>query len=227
MLFCFSQFKFTASFVEIYNESLRDLLYTGRASKRPEHEIRKSANNEVTITNLTYEQVANEDQVRHEQMSNSTTRKQNHWPRRSLPGSRPDRLGQSKPLHSPDGPERPLLSLSLGLPAGYWGSEHRQRHQVQVWVEVSTLSCSIAWFVCKCPLCFFLHAATLCLVDLAGSERMLKSQSQGDRFKEMTAINGSLSNLGIVISALANKVPQMKSTVLSSARDEGFISALF
>ncbi|KAK1876526.1 Formimidoyltransferase-cyclodeaminase, partial [Dissostichus eleginoides] len=32
------------------------------ASKRPEHDIRKSIHNEVTITSLTYEKVTNEEQ---------------------------------------------------------------------------------------------------------------------------------------------------------------------
>ncbi|XP_076733948.1 carboxy-terminal kinesin 2-like [Maylandia zebra] len=147
--------SFTASFVEIYNETLRDLVFTGKSSKRPEHEIRKTASNELTITNLTYERVSNEDQV----LRLIALANQN---RSTAQTAQNDRSSRS---HS-------VFQLDIeGVNAGR---------------DV------------KCK-------STLCLVDLAGSERMVKSQSQGDRFKEMTAINSSLSNLGVVIAALAKK----------------------
>ena len=42
------------------------------------------------------------------------------------------------------------------------------------------------------------------LVDLAGSERQSKTGATGDRLKEATKINLSLSALGNVISALVD-----------------------
>lgn len=44
----------------------------------------------------------------------------------------------------------------------------------------------------------------LSLVDLAGSERQAKTGASGDRLKEATKINLSLSALGNVISALVD-----------------------
>ena len=47
--------------------------------------------------------------------------------------------------------------------------------------------------------------AKLHLIDLAGSERVSKTDATGDRLKEAQAINKSLSALGDVISALGGK----------------------
>ena len=47
-------------------------------------------------------------------------------------------------------------------------------------------------------------AGKLNMVDLAGSERQSKTQATGDRLKEATKINLSLSALGNVISALVD-----------------------
>ncbi|KAI6654750.1 Kinesin-like protein KIF3B [Oopsacas minuta] len=49
-----------------------------------------------------------------------------------------------------------------------------------------------------------IRVGKLNLVDLAGSERQAKTHSTGDRFKEATEINLSLSALGNVISALVD-----------------------
>ncbi len=46
------------------------------------------------------------------------------------------------------------------------------------------------------------------LVDLAGSERAVKTGAVGERLKEGSNINKSLTTLGLVISKLADQAPR-------------------
>ena len=59
------QYQMEASFVEIYNETLRDLLTTSTSDGDAKHEIKMdpSRPGEVYITNITPVQVTSEDQV--------------------------------------------------------------------------------------------------------------------------------------------------------------------
>ena len=50
------------------------------------------------------------------------------------------------------------------------------------------------------------RVAKISLVDLAGSERASKTNASGERLKEGSNINKSLTTLGLVISALADQV---------------------
>ncbi|PIN88439.1 hypothetical protein AB205_0079560, partial [Aquarana catesbeiana] len=58
------QYKFTASFLEIYNETIKDLL-VNRPDKKHEYEIRKvnTTSNEVYVTNLRYVEVSSVEEV--------------------------------------------------------------------------------------------------------------------------------------------------------------------
>jgi Kinesin motor domain len=66
-------------------------------------------------------------------------------------------------------------------------------------------------------------AGKLNLVDLAGSERSDKTKATGDRLKEATKINLSLSALGNVISALvegkSNHIPYRDSKLTRLLQD--------
>ena len=143
-----------ASFLEIYNEEIRDLLNNEPNLK---YDIKRSDSkgSDVHVTNLKVEEVTGENQI--EEMMRKA-RKNRAW---------------AKTLAN----ERSSRSHSVFM------------------LKIEGINAKTGESCC----------GTLNLVDLAGSERIKDSGSEGLRLTEAQAINKSLSNLGNVIMALAQK----------------------
>lgn len=150
-------FKLTASFLEIYNETVRDLLVDNKKASGKE-EYRITFNNETSmcvVSDLTVVDVQDENHV--QQLIEKSMKN-----RATAATKANDRSSRS---HS-------VFRLMI---------EGRNSATGQ------TLN------------------GLLNLIDLAGSERLNQSKAEGDRLRETKHINKSLSALGDVIAALANR----------------------
>ena len=150
-------FNFEASYLEIYNEAIRDLLATSNSSSDDAKlEIRHLPNSTKTVvTDLTIVPVESPESV-------LTLLKRAGHNRAVAETLCNDRSSRSHSVF--------ILKIS--------GTNSVTGESIE---------------------------GLLNLIDLAGSERLSQSGSTGDRLKETQAINKSLSSLGDVISALANK----------------------
>lgn len=150
-------YKVEASFLEIYNETIRDLLSSSKDSKNLSYEIKMidSKKNDTYVSNLKVVQVLDENKVH----------------------SLLHLAQQQRAVAATNVNERSSRSHSVF------------RLKLTGVNNITSESCE----------------GTLNLVDLAGSERLKESGSEGARLTETQNINKSLSNLGNVIMALAQK----------------------
>jgi len=148
------EYKLQASFLEIYNEEIRDLLVND-SSLKYDIKMSDSKGTDIHVTNLKVEEVTSEGQI---SSMIRRARKNRAW---------------AKTLCN----ERSSRSHSVFM------------LRIEGHNTATTETC----------------CGTLNLVDLAGSERVKDSGSEGMRLTEAQAINKSLSNLGNVIMALAQK----------------------
>jgi len=151
-------YEFQASFLEIYNEKLRDLLVSDTIDEklRPKLDIKHTKETcSTTVTNLTYVKVMHARQV----------------------GDLLSRASRNRAVAATQCNERSSRSHSV--------------FQLQIRGENQLTSESVS--------------GLLNLIDLAGSERLSSSKAANERLVETVNINKSLSSLGKVIMALANK----------------------
>jgi kinesin family protein C1 len=147
------EYVMEGQFVEIYNETIHDLLGDGETNKK--HEIRHQAGNKTIITDV-----------------------------------------KTVILDTPDKVTALLKKASQNRAVAATLCNERSSRSHSVFTLRLNGKNNATQETCE---------GLLNLIDLAGSERLSVSGATGDRLKETQAINKSLSSLGDVIAALANK----------------------
>ncbi|KAF2165364.1 hypothetical protein M409DRAFT_67221 [Zasmidium cellare ATCC 36951] len=192
------EYTVEASFVEVYNETLNDLLGDAktwddtddlgasvRGKKKDKHEIHHDAiTGKTTVSNLTAVSL---------------------WPPPTDDGSWPP----AAPVDPDDkGIASAAASYTEKAVANLLDTAAKNRRTAATKAnERSSRSHSVFMLTLKgsCATTNESTEGVLNLVDLAGSERLKQSGAEGSRMKEAQAINKSLSSLGDVIAALGNK----------------------
>lgn len=183
-----------ASFVEVYNETLNDLLGDAktwddaedlgasvRGKKKEKHEIHHDpVTGKTTVTNLSSVAL---------------------WPPPASDGQWPPAVACSKDEQQTTSYTQQAVDQLLETAA------RNRRVAATKSNERSSRSHSIFILTLRghCPKTNQSSEGVLNLVDLAGSERLKQSGAEGNRAKETAAINKSLSSLGDVIAALGSK----------------------
>jgi len=154
-----TKFLVHASYLEIYNEEVRDLL--GKDAKR-KLDLKEHPEKGVYVNGLSQHKVSNVQDLEHIMDIGSKNRSV---------GATLMNVDSSR-SHSMF-----TIDVEMASPSAAGSSSKKKEH---------------------------IRAGKLNLVDLAGSERQSKTGSTGERLKEATKINLSLSALGNVISALVD-----------------------
>ncbi|OCK78909.1 kinesin family protein-like protein [Lepidopterella palustris CBS 459.81] len=169
-----------ASYVEIYNESLRDLLVPESvpAHERTQVTIREDPKGRILLTGLTQVNINSVDDLLSALNFGSSIR-QTDATAVNAKSSRSHavfslNLVQKKSAATPTSAREKRFSVPIEAMSG--GSES--------WITVDSK----------------LH-----FVDLAGSERLKNTQAHGERAKEGISINAGLASLGKVISQLSSR----------------------
>lgn len=207
------EYTVEASFVEVYNETLNDLLGDAknwddagaedlnasvRGKRKEKHEVHHDmATGKTTVTNLSAVRL---------------------WPPpdtdASWPPSAPSSNVEDGSSYTEQAVSRLLDTAAKNRRVAATKSNERSSRSHSVFILTLRGSCAATGESSE---------GVLNLVDLAGSERLKQSGAEGNRMKETQAINKSLSSLGDVIAALGNRkgdeshVPYRNSKV--SARD--------